>query len=113
RDRPGRPIDGPENPFKGTGRRQLGRIKMKSGLVRRLFLGAALALPMLGIGAAAQADGERFVFISHAPDSDSWWNVIKNALKDAEKDFGVTVEYRNPPNGDLADMARIIEQATA
>ena len=25
----------------------------------------------------------------------------------------VTVEYRNPPTGDLADMARIIEQATA
>jgi simple sugar transport system substrate-binding protein len=86
---------------------------MKSGLVRRLFLGAALALPMLGIGAAAQAAGEHFVFISHAPDSDSWWNVIKNALKDAEKDFGVKVDYRNPSTGDLADMASIIEQTTA
>lgn len=27
--------------------------------------------------------------------------------------MGVTVEYRNPPTGDLADMARIIEQAAA
>ncbi len=52
-------------------------------------------------------------FVSHSPDSDSWWNVIKNSLKDAEKDFGVKVDFRNPPNGDLADMARIIEQATA
>jgi simple sugar transport system substrate-binding protein len=86
---------------------------MKSGFVRRLFLGAALALPMLGGAAVAQADGEHFVFVSHAPDSDSWWNVIKNALKDAEKDFGVKVDYRNPSTGDLADMARIIEQATA
>ena len=25
----------------------------------------------------------------------------------------VEVEYRNPPTGDLADMARIIEQAAA
>ncbi len=61
----------------------------------------------------AHAEGERFVFVSHAPDSDSWWNTIKNALKNAEKDLGVTVEYRNPSTGDIADMARIIEQATA
>jgi simple sugar transport system substrate-binding protein len=86
---------------------------MNTGIVRRLFLGAALAIPMLGGAAVAQADGERFVFVEHSPDSDSWWNVIKNSLKDAEKDFHVTVEFRNPPNGDLADMARIIEQATA
>ena len=85
---------------------------MKSGLFRKLILSAALALPLVGGAVAAQAE-EHFVFISHAPDSDSWWNVIKNALKDAAKDFGVTVDYRNPSTGDLADMARIIEQATA
>ena len=27
--------------------------------------------------------------------------------------MGVTVDYRNPPTGDLADMARIVEQASA
>jgi simple sugar transport system substrate-binding protein len=53
------------------------------------------------------------VLISHAPDSDSWWNTIKNAIKEAGRDLKVTVEYRNPPNGDLADMARLIEQASA
>ncbi|QKV18509.1 sugar ABC transporter substrate-binding protein [Oricola thermophila] len=61
----------------------------------------------------AQADGERFVLVSHAPDSDSWWNTIKNAIAVAGEQMNVEVEYRNPPTGDLADMARIIEQATA
>ena len=86
---------------------------MASSILRRFFLAAALAMPLIGAGAAAQAAGERFVFVSHAPDSDSWWNTIKNALKNSEKDLGVKVEYRNPPTGDIADMARIIEQASA
>jgi len=82
--------------------------------MRRLLLAAALTLPFAaGMGGPAFADGERFVFVSHAPDSDSWWNTIKNALKNAEHDLGVKVEYRNPSTGDVADMARIIEQASA
>ncbi len=85
---------------------------MKSGIIRRALLAAALVLPFAG-ATAALADGERFVFVSHAPDSDSWWNTIKNALKNAEHDLGVKVEYRNPSTGDIADMARIIEQAAA
>ncbi|MCP3054139.1 sugar ABC transporter substrate-binding protein [Aurantimonas marianensis] len=65
---------------------------------------------MVGV---AQAEGERFVLVSHAPDSDSWWNTIKNALALAGEQMDVEVEYRNPTTGDIADMARIIEQATA
>ena len=61
----------------------------------------------------AMAEGERYVLVSHAPDSDSWWNTIKNGLALAGEQLGVEVEYRNPPTGDLADMARIIEQAAA
>ncbi|RMD47857.1 MAG: sugar ABC transporter substrate-binding protein [Alphaproteobacteria bacterium] len=61
----------------------------------------------------AQAEGERFVLISHAPDSDSWWNTIKNAIKIAGEQMDVRVDYRNPPTGDLADMARIVEQTAA
>jgi len=72
---------------------------------------AAAVLP--ATVAPAAADGERYVLVSHAPDSDSWWNVIKNAITLAGEQMGVTVEYRNPPTGDLADMARIIEQAAA
>ncbi|HSI59941.1 MAG TPA: sugar ABC transporter substrate-binding protein [Ideonella sp.] len=71
-----------------------------------------LALAALLVAGSAQAAG-KYVLISHAPDSDSWWNTIKNSVKQAGEDYGVTVDYRNPPNGDLADMARLIEQAAA
>ena len=77
----------------------------------------ALAATALAFGAmlpaAAQAEGERFVLISHAPDSDSWWNTIKNAVNVAGDQMDVEVEYRNPASGDLADMARIVQQAAA
>ncbi len=73
---------------------------------------AAAALTF-SVGAPVSAEGERFVLISHAPDSDSWWNTIKNAIEVAGDQMDVTVEYRNPPTGDLADMARIVEQAVA
>ena len=72
-----------------------------------------MALGLSGAGDVAYAAGERFVLVSHAPDSDSWWNTIKNAIKVAGEQMDVKVEYRNPATGDLADMARIIEQAVA
>ena len=78
------------------------------GLVTTL-LAAAMALTVT----AASAADAKFVLISHAPDSDSWWNTIKNAIKQAGEDFNVEVDYHNPPNGDLADMARLVEQAAA
>lgn len=74
----------------------------------------ALAIPLAATVATPVQAGElHFVMISHAPDSDSWWNTIKNAMKQADEDFDVQTEYRNPPNGDIADMARLIEQAAA
>jgi simple sugar transport system substrate-binding protein len=81
----------------------------RSKYLVRPLLAVALVLAM-GIAAAVDA---KFVLISHAPDSDSWWNTIKNAIKQAGEDFNVQVDYRNPPNGDLADMARLVEQAAA
>src|SRR5438105_7510362 len=78
---------------------------------RRLALTLLVSVSLSAMGAAHAAG--RYVLISHAPDSDSWWNTIKNSLKQAGEDYGVTVDYRNPPNGDLADMARLIEQAAA
>ena len=88
-----------------------------SSLLRKLpkiALGAVAALGIYSaIATPAAAEGERFVLISHAPDSDSWWNTIKNAIKIAGEQMKVTVEYRNPPTGDLADMARIVQQAAA
>ena len=89
---------------------------MKS-LFKKLSAAAFGAFAIAGLMATtvvpAHAEGEKFVLISHAPDSDSWWNTIKNAIKVAGKQMNVSVEYRNPPTGDLADMARIVEQATA
>lgn len=76
-------------------------------------LAVFMALGLAGTGNSAFAAGERFVLVSHAPDSDSWWNTIKNAIRIAGEQMDVEVEYRNPPTGDLADMARIIEQAVA
>ena len=68
---------------------------------------------MLATSIFTQAAQERFVLVSHAPDSDSWWNTIKNAVKEASTTMQVQVDYRNPSTGDLAEMARIIEQAIA
>ncbi len=82
--------------------------------VSSIALGVLTALGILSaVATPAVAEGERFVLISHAPDSDSWWNTIKNAIKIAGDQMEVTVEYRNPPTGDLADMARIAQQAAA
>ena len=80
----------------------------------KALLGAALAVTALSsVTMPASAEGEKFVLVSHAPDSDSWWNTIKNAIKVAGDQMGVEVEYRNPATGDLADMARIVEQSSA
>ncbi|MFK8083348.1 MAG: sugar ABC transporter substrate-binding protein [Granulosicoccus sp.] len=81
---------------------------------KKLALAAAIAaVPMAGSMGVAHAEGEKFILVSHAPDSDSWWNTIKNGLALAAEQVGAEVEYRNPPTGDIADMARIIEQAAA
>jgi simple sugar transport system substrate-binding protein len=83
-------------------------------VLRALVAAAALcSATMLATSPAQAAPDAKFVLISHAPDSDSWWNVIKNAMKQADEDFNVQTDYRNPPNGDIADMSRLIEQAAA
>ena len=56
---------------------------------------AAAVFAVAGFAAPASAEGEKFVLISHAPDSDSWWNTIKNAIAVAGDQMKVSVEYRN------------------
>ncbi|QGZ56636.1 sugar ABC transporter substrate-binding protein [Paraburkholderia acidiphila] len=73
---------------------------------------AAMALCSGLVANAAHAD-ERFVMVSHGSDSNVWWNTVKNGMRDASEDFGVPVDYRNPPTGDTGDMVRILEQASA
>ena len=50
-------------------------------MFKKVLASSAIAIAALGLTSAASvayADGERFVLVSHAPDSDSWWNTIKN-----------------------------------
>ena len=90
---------------------RIATFRAKKAMVFTLAL--MIVLGFYCVGASVYAAGERFVLVSHAPDSDSWWNTIKNAIKIAGEQMDVKVEYRNPPTGDLADMARIVEQAVA
>ena len=73
---------------------------------------AAVALCSGFVANTARAE-ERFVMVSHGSDSNVWWNTVKNGMRDASEDFGVPVDYRNPPTGDTGDMVRILEQASA
>jgi simple sugar transport system substrate-binding protein len=93
------------------GRKAMQRLRYKK-LARMVF---TLVVLVINLGFIKNSYGvnEKFVLISHATDSDSWWNPVKNAIKQAGKDFNVTVDYRNTSSGDLADMARLIEQAAA
>ena len=81
--------------------------------IRTAFFVAATVLS-LGLGIGAQAEpSAHFDFITHAPDSDAWWNTVKNGIKQADEDFNVQTDYRNPPNGDIADMVLLVNQAAA
>lgn len=81
--------------------------------VKKIAMAAAVTVLPMVAASGAWAEGERYVLVSHAPDSDSWWNTIKNSIALAGEQMNVKVEYRNPPTGDLADMARIIDQVAA
>lgn len=80
---------------------------------KKIVLAAMLTAAPFVAATSASAEGETYILVSHAPDSDSWWNTVKNGIALAGDQMGVSVEYRNPPTGDLADMARIIDQAAA
>ncbi|MCO4847740.1 MAG: sugar ABC transporter substrate-binding protein [Yoonia sp.] len=85
---------------------------MKSIMTKLLLSAAVIVTPFMA-SADSHGDDLTYILVSHAPDSDSWWNTVKNGIALAGEQMDVTVEYRNPPTGDLADMARIIEQAAA
>ncbi|MCK0149808.1 sugar ABC transporter substrate-binding protein [Marivita sp. S6314] len=84
-----------------------------NSVIKKLALATAIVAAPFMAAQPAAAEGETYILVSHAPDSDSWWNTIKNGIALAGEQMNVSVEYRNPPTGDLADMARIIEQAAA
>ncbi len=88
------------------------KIVFKSVALSAAMFAAPFVAPSVAL-ADGHGDALTYVLVSHAPDSDAWWNTIKNGIALAGDQMNVSVEYRNPPTGDLADMARIIEQAAA
>ena len=78
----------------------------------RLMMGSLALSPLARAQASVAADAgaiPRFAFVSHAPTHDEWWNSVKNALQHAANDFGVAVDYLNPPDGRIEEMARLID----
>ena len=71
----------------------------------------AATVAVLAMTAAAQA--ERFVMITHTQGTDPFWPVVEKGAKDAAKAVGATLEYKYAPSGDMADIAKLIEAATA
>ena len=75
-------------------------------------LGLTMLAAMIAAAVPASAK-ERFVFVGHWPVSDPYFNVVRNAANLAAKQLDVTVEFRNPPSGDLSQVADLINQAAA
>jgi len=77
--------------------------------MKKLLLTAALAVTTFFNSAQA----ERYVLIHHGQGVDPFFPVIERGAHDAAKSFGATVEVNFDPNGDVANIARLIESAAA
>lgn len=68
----------------------------------------------MSIGVAyASGHQANIVVVTHGSDTDAFWGVVRNAVRAAADDTGADVQYRNPPTGDLNEMASLIEAAIA
>lgn len=95
-------------------RRCRGSSRFLGGGASRRFASFTLTIAMVfGWAHPVQAGGERFVLISHASDSDTWWNTVVQAIQHAGNDYGVTVDYLHPSDGSMEGMARLIDKAIA
>ncbi|RWQ25962.1 sugar ABC transporter substrate-binding protein [Mesorhizobium sp.] len=86
---------------------------MKKLSFKAMLLAGLAATAAMGVVQSASAADEKYVLIHHSPDSETFWNTVKNGASLAAEEVGATVMFRNPPSGDLADMVRIIQQTTA
>ena len=74
---------------------------------------AFVALAM-SFGVANAGDHKaNIIVVTHGSDTDAFWGVVRNAVEAAKEDTGANVQYRNPPTGDLNEMASLIEAAIA
>lgn len=81
-------------------------------ILKRSLGGAATLAVAASLAGTAIAE-ERIVVVTHGSNTDLFWNIVKNATSDAARDMKIRVEYRNPPTGDLTEMARLIDAAVA
>ncbi|MEC8195003.1 MAG: sugar ABC transporter substrate-binding protein, partial [Pseudomonadota bacterium] len=51
-----------------------------TSITKKLALAAAVVAAPFAVATSAAAEGQKYVLVSHAPDSDSWWNTIKNGI---------------------------------
>jgi simple sugar transport system substrate-binding protein len=77
-----------------------------------LAAAAALAAGLALAPAEAQQD-VRIIVVTHGQAADPFWSVVKNGVDAAQKDMGVTVEYRAPETFDMVRMAQLIDAAVA
>jgi simple sugar transport system substrate-binding protein len=62
---------------------------------------------------ASSAFAERYVMVTHGQGTDPFWPVVEKGGKEAAAAVGADFEYRFIPSGSMADMAKLIEAATA
>ncbi len=74
---------------------------------------AFLATAAVALGFAASAQAQTIIVVTHGSNTDAFWGVVKNGVAQAARDQKVRVQYRNPPTGDLTEMARLIDAAVA
>ena len=74
----------------------------------------AIAALAMSFGVANAGDHKaNIIVVTHGSDTDAFWGVVRNAVEAAKEDTGANVQYRNPPTGDLNEMASLIEAAIA
>lgn len=76
--------------------------------MKKILLIAAAAVAFSG-----SAYAERYVMVTHTQGTDPFWPVVEKGANDAAAALGVELEYNFAPSGDMADMAALIEAATA
>lgn len=56
----------------------------------------------------AYAEGEKIYVVTHGADSDPFWTLIKNSVKNAGSIINVDITYLNPKNGSISEMAELL-----
>lgn len=79
--------------------------------MKKLLIAGAVIASM--VGGVQASEGERYVMVTHTQGTDPFWPVVEKGGADAAAAIGAHFEYLFAPSGDMADMARLIESATA